>query len=120
MNKPCVQEARCMRLIPWTLRSGSEHLHCLLPDPVETSTEHAAASPTSPATTPQPPGQSCSRRALPWEGGGEPALCLGPTYRRTQEKDGAQCRVNVVTFKRKKYIKINIHEIAIPEDSVSL
>ncbi len=24
MNKPCVQEARCMRLIPWTLRSGSE------------------------------------------------------------------------------------------------
>jgi hypothetical protein len=24
MNKQCVQEARCMRLIPWTLRSGSE------------------------------------------------------------------------------------------------
>jgi hypothetical protein len=24
INKPCVQKARCMRLIPWTLRSGSK------------------------------------------------------------------------------------------------
>jgi hypothetical protein len=24
INKPCVREARCMRLIPWTLHSGSE------------------------------------------------------------------------------------------------
>jgi hypothetical protein len=26
MNKPCVQETRFMRLIPWTLWSGSEQL----------------------------------------------------------------------------------------------